>query len=100
MPNTFDPYREALVIETKTVWPDDLPGAPQDESERERIAARLHADPAQAAELDYVRLHRLHPQDYRHGRRSGTDAVQPDVTIPGCPKCGLHEPYLRNTIDY
>ena len=47
MPNTFDPYREALVIETKTVWPEDLPGAPQDESERERIEERLHADPAQ-----------------------------------------------------
>ena len=57
MPNTFDPYREALVIETKTVWPDDLPDAPRGESERQRIAERLHADPAQAAELEYVRLH-------------------------------------------
>ena len=56
MPNTFDAYREALVVETKTVWPDDLPGRPQDEADRERIAARLHADPAQAAELEYIRL--------------------------------------------
>jgi hypothetical protein len=57
MPNVFDPYREALVIETKTVWPADLPGAPQSEVERRRIEDRLHAEPAHAAELDYVRLH-------------------------------------------
>jgi hypothetical protein len=56
MANTFDPYREALVIETQTVWPADLPGAPQTEAERQRIAERLHAEPARAAELDYVRL--------------------------------------------
>ena len=57
MPNTFDPYREALVIETQTVWSDDLPDAPQDESARQQIAERLHADPAHASELEYVRLH-------------------------------------------
>lgn len=56
MSNTFDPYRETLVVETETVWPADLPGAPQSESERQRIAERLHADPAGAAELAYVRL--------------------------------------------
>lgn len=57
MPNAFDPYREALVIEPKTVWPGDLPDAPPDEPERQRIADRLHAEPSQAAELEYVRLH-------------------------------------------
>jgi len=57
MANTFDPYREALVIETETVWPADLPAAPRDEAERRRIDERLHADPARAAELEYVRLH-------------------------------------------
>jgi hypothetical protein len=57
MPNTFDRYREALVVETKTIWPDELPNAPQSESGRQRIEERLHADPAQAAELEYVRLH-------------------------------------------
>jgi hypothetical protein len=56
MPNTFDPYREALVVETQTAWPDDLPGAPQSESDRRQIAARLHADPAHASELEYIRL--------------------------------------------
>lgn len=51
----FDPYREALVIETKTVWPEDVPiPAPGD---RERIEAALHADARNAAQLEYVRLH-------------------------------------------
>ena len=54
----------------KTVWPDDLPSAPLGESERQRIEERLHADPAQAAELDYVRLHAgFIRQDHRHGGR-------------------------------
>ncbi len=57
MANTFDPYREALVIETKTVWPADLSAATQDPSQREQIAARLHADPAHATELEYIHLH-------------------------------------------
>ncbi len=56
MPNKIDPYREALVVETKTVWPDDLPNKPRDAESRRQIAARLHAEPAAAAELDYVRL--------------------------------------------
>jgi hypothetical protein len=57
MPNAFDPYREALVIEQETVWPDDLSAAPLGDAERRRIEYRLHADPAGAAELEYVRLH-------------------------------------------
>ncbi len=57
MPNTFDPYREALVVETNTNWPDDLADAPRGEAERRRIAEQLHAEPAQAAELEYIRLH-------------------------------------------
>ena len=32
MPNTFDPYREALVVETNTNWPDDLADAPRGEA--------------------------------------------------------------------
>jgi hypothetical protein len=57
MANTFDPYREALVIEQQTVWPADLPGAPIGETEQRRVENRLHADPAGATELEYVRLH-------------------------------------------
>ena len=57
MPNAYDPYREALVVEQETVWPDSLAGAPIGDAERRRIEYRLHADPASAAELEYVRLH-------------------------------------------
>jgi hypothetical protein len=55
MPDKFDPYREALVMETKTEWPAEL--AELDESERQRIAAALHADPAKASHLQYLRTH-------------------------------------------
>jgi hypothetical protein len=55
MSDNFDPYREALVIETNTVWPEDLAGAAP--ADREKVEAALHADPRQAAQLQYVRLH-------------------------------------------
>jgi hypothetical protein len=57
MPNTFDPYREALVIEHTTIWPDTVENPPTTPAERERIETLLHAEPAQASELAYVRLH-------------------------------------------
>jgi hypothetical protein len=57
MSNAYDPYREALVIEQQTVWPAELTSAPIGETERRRIENRLHADPASAAEMEYVRLH-------------------------------------------
>jgi hypothetical protein len=56
MANTFDPYREALVVETLTVWPETLPGEPLGDAARRRIEERLHADPAHATELEYVRI--------------------------------------------
>jgi hypothetical protein len=52
----FDPYREALVVETDTLWPDGL-DANLSPDQQGRIAQRLHADPRQAARLEYVRLH-------------------------------------------
>ncbi len=55
MPDKFDPYREALVIETHTVWPEGFDTL--DEPQREQIATALHADPEQASSLEYVRLH-------------------------------------------
>lgn len=55
MPDTFDPYREALVMETETVWPEELAEVPP--AERARIALRLHEAPAEAAHLEYVRVH-------------------------------------------
>jgi hypothetical protein len=57
MPNAFDPYREALVIEHTTIWPDSLEKSPSGQAERERIENQLHAAPAQAADLAYIRLH-------------------------------------------
>jgi hypothetical protein len=55
MPNQFDPYREALVVEQQTVWPDDYED--WSEADRSRVEMLLHAAPADAAELDYVRQH-------------------------------------------
>ena len=55
MPNTFDPYREALVVEQHTVWPDAYEDwSPADKS---RVEALLHASPREAADLDYIRQH-------------------------------------------
>ena len=47
----FDPYREALVVETDTLWPDGL-DANLSPDQQGRIAQRLHADPRQAARLN------------------------------------------------
>jgi hypothetical protein len=55
MPDTFDPYREALVMETETVWPEGLADVPP--AERSKISLRLHEKPAEAAHLEYVRVH-------------------------------------------
>lgn len=55
MPNVFDPYREALVVEQHTVWPEDYDD--WSEADKARVAALLHAQPTEAAELDYVRQH-------------------------------------------
>lgn len=55
MADTFDPYREALVMETATIWPreyDDLPAA-----EKVVLESKLHADPKSCRQLDYVRTH-------------------------------------------
>lgn len=55
MANAFDPYREALVVETKTIWPAEF--AAISPSERAQLEVRLHASPKDAADLDYTRLH-------------------------------------------
>lgn len=55
MANAFDPYREALVVETSTIWPEEFEDwGPND---RARFEQALHAKPSEAANLDYVRLH-------------------------------------------
>lgn len=55
MPDTFDPYREALVVETETEWPAEYEEMPY--AERARLERLLHAHPDQATELEYVRTH-------------------------------------------
>ena len=55
MPNQFDPYRDALVVEKHTVWPDEYED--WSENDRSRIEALLHASPEEALDLDYVRQH-------------------------------------------
>ena len=56
MANEFDPYREALVMEATTIWPeeyDDLgAGRPAPRSK-----SSCTPSPPKAAELEYVRMH-------------------------------------------
>jgi hypothetical protein len=55
MPNAFDPYREALVVEQQTVWPEEFDD--WSAADRQRVEALLHAAAEDASELDYVRQH-------------------------------------------
>jgi hypothetical protein len=55
MPDTFDPYREALVMETTTVWLEEYDE--MEPAEKTRISQALHADPENCPQLDYVRVH-------------------------------------------
>ena len=55
MADKFDPYREALVMETKTVWPSEFEDL--NEAKKQRIAEALHQQPDAAADLKYVRVH-------------------------------------------
>ena len=55
MPNAFDPYREALVVENQTIWPESCED--WSATDKNRVAEFLHAHPQDAADLDYVRQH-------------------------------------------
>lgn len=55
MPDKFDPYREALVLEEQTVWPEEYQD--WDLPRRRDLEQKLHADPESAANLEYERLH-------------------------------------------
>lgn len=55
MPDKFDPYREALIMEHETVWPEEYEHLEVDE--RARLEELLHADPENAETLEYVRVH-------------------------------------------
>ena len=55
MADPYDPYREALVIETNTIWPDEYDHL--EPSEKLRLEIALHAKPQEATNLEYVRVH-------------------------------------------
>ena len=55
MANQYDPYREALVIEEQTIWPEQYDH--WDQQRKDEIARRLHEAPQEAAQLSYVRQH-------------------------------------------
>lgn len=55
MPDKFDPYRESLIMETQTIWPEEYEHV--DAKQRHKVEHALHADPEQAAILEYVRVH-------------------------------------------
>lgn len=57
MPDKFDPYREALVMETTTVWPEEYEELAANDDERARIEQALHADPEACGQLVYVRTY-------------------------------------------
>lgn len=50
--NEFSDYRDKLVVERKTIWPKELNVG---EADRPALAAKLHAQPQQAAVLTYIR---------------------------------------------
>jgi hypothetical protein len=55
MANEFDPYREKLVVETITVWPEEYDA--WDRANRSAAEGKLHAEPDKAAQLEYIRQH-------------------------------------------
>ena len=55
MANEFDHYREALVMEQATIWPEQFDD--WEASDRRRVEAALHADPKHCADLTYFRQH-------------------------------------------
>jgi hypothetical protein len=55
MANEFDPYREALVVEARTIWPEEYDA--WEPEERYRLESLLHANPKDAAEMKYSRMH-------------------------------------------
>ncbi len=55
MPDKFDPYRESLVMEQVTVWPEEYDEWEPDD--KVRVGQQLHADPEAASQLEYIRTH-------------------------------------------
>lgn len=55
MADKFDPYREALVVEVDTQWPEEYDD--WNLSQRSELGRRLHEHPEEASHLEYLRTH-------------------------------------------
>lgn len=51
----FDPRREQLVVETKTLWDSALGSL--SETDRDWLSRAVHSEPEKAGDLDYERTH-------------------------------------------
>lgn len=53
--NKYDPRLESLVVETKTLWADDVGDlSPED---RAWVSAAIHQNPQLASKIEYERAH-------------------------------------------
>jgi len=50
----YDPYRDALVVEEETIWPENL--LELDEKNRQVLERVLHSHPEMVENLEYVKL--------------------------------------------
>jgi len=55
MPDQFDPYREALIMEIATAWPEEYDEL--EPEEKTQVETALHADPESCSNLEYIRTH-------------------------------------------
>ena len=72
----FDPYREALVMETNTIWPAEYEDLSAAEKARLEEQAARRCQGLLAARIR-PHAHRLLPPDHRHaGRRAAASAAE------------------------
>ena len=55
MADKFDPYRESLVMEEVTVWPEEFDD--WQPADKQRVGKQLHEHPEEVNDLEYVRQH-------------------------------------------
>ena len=55
MSDKFDPYREALIMETTTAWSEEYDDL--GDRKKSEIETALHADPEHCSNIEYVRVH-------------------------------------------
>ena len=55
MADQFDPYREALVFEERTVWPAEYGGL--ETGTKLELEKALHASAEECASIKYIRIH-------------------------------------------